>query len=144
MFNIRGYKNMNIRDDKHRIIPAKLSDYELHEAFKNFDSLDWHCPQSTKNIKVGDIVYIYVSAPESCIRYKCEVTKINIHCLEIDDTRFCKRELNKPPFFEIKKINEIPFGKITLENLRKYGIKKNIQGPQHLYKETLSYIESLE
>ena len=134
----------DIIDANHWIIPANLESYDLYGAFKNFNSLDWGYSKSTKNIKVGDIVYIYVSAPESCIRYKCKVTKINIDYLEIDDTKFCKNYINKPPFFEIKKIKEICSGDIPLKKLREHGIKRNIQGGQHLYKETLSYIESLE
>ena len=52
----------DIIDANHWIIPANLEGYDLHGAFKNFTSLDWHYSKSTKNIKVGDIVYIYMLA----------------------------------------------------------------------------------
>ena len=37
---------------------------------------------------IGDIVYIYVGKPFSEIRFKCQITKINLEKIEIDDSEF--------------------------------------------------------
>ena len=49
--------------------------YNLDGAFEKLEAIDWK--QST-NIEVGDIVYIYVTAPVYEIRYKCIATMVNL------------------------------------------------------------------
>lgn len=57
------------------LIPANSSTYNHAEAFDNLDVITWGL--KTKNV-VGDTVYIYASAPDSRIAYKCVVEKINV------------------------------------------------------------------
>lgn len=133
------------KDDHNWIIHANLNDYELHAAFKKFRKIDWHISNSIKNIQMGDIVYIYVGLPEKSIRYKCKVTKINVKSLEIDDREFVYNlSPNKMGYFETEKIKAFPVDKISIDMLREHGVKKNIQGPQRLYRETLAFIQDNE
>ena len=127
------------------VIPSNLNDYDIHSAFDELERLDWHYSNSIKNVKIGDIVYIYVSKPECAIRYKCEVTKINIPYLEIDDRKYNKKlETTGKTYFEMKLIKKFDVDLLTLDLLRKNGVKKNIQGPQRLHKETIEFVERNE
>ena len=47
--------------------------------------MDWK--QST-NVEVGDLVYIYVSAPVRTISFKCEAILVNLSENLIDDSEF--------------------------------------------------------
>ena len=57
------------------IIPANKSTYNHEEAFNKFGLIDW---AQTRNVEVGDIVYIYLGAPEKRIFAKGIVEKTNM------------------------------------------------------------------
>ncbi|MEG1929322.1 MAG: hypothetical protein RR090_12030, partial [Niameybacter sp.] len=59
--------------------------YDVIGAFKQLDVIEWK--QST-NVEVGDVVYIYISAPYKEIKYKCKVTKVDLNEGVIDDSEF--------------------------------------------------------
>ena len=68
------------------IIPCNPKFYDVEGAFSKLKLIDWK--QSSKNIQVGDSVYIYIAKPIMAIRYKCKVNKVNLDCIEIDDSSF--------------------------------------------------------
>jgi 5-methylcytosine-specific restriction protein A len=57
------------------LIASNASKYNIKDAFDSYETITWGLKSK---LQVGCIVYIYVSAPESCIRYKCVVSKINV------------------------------------------------------------------
>ena len=59
--------------------------YNLIDAFTELGKVDWK--QST-NVEKGDIVYIYVSADKQRIMYKCNVNKVDLKNVEIDDSKY--------------------------------------------------------
>ena len=63
------------------IVPCNPNLYRVDDAFAALKKLDWK--QTSPKMKVGDIVYIYVSKPVRAIRYKCKVTKVNLKEIEI-------------------------------------------------------------
>lgn len=127
------------------IISASLKDYDLHSAFEKYAELDWHLTNTEKSMEVGDIVYIYISEPEHCIRYKCEVTKCWYEENEIIDREFCKTNtLNKPPYKRLKKLLKFNEGILPVKELKEHGINNNLQGPQRISDDTRIYIEGKE
>lgn len=58
------------------IVPSNISMFDVISYVENNDRFVWY--KQPKDVKVGDIVFIYVGAPYSQILYKCEVTKANI------------------------------------------------------------------
>ncbi len=66
---------MNSLLDDEWFIPAIRNIYDIDEAFKDLDVITWGV--KTKN-KLGDLIYIYLSAPDSRIGYRCIVEKINV------------------------------------------------------------------
>jgi len=67
---------MNNFVDNEWIIPGNICDYDHVAAFKSQKVITWGL--KLKNIKLGDVAYIYSSAPYSGVRYKCIVEKVNI------------------------------------------------------------------
>ena len=63
------------------ITPANPKKYDVVGAFRDLKKIDWK--QST-NVKVGDIVYIYVSAPVQAVQFKCKVNKVDIEIPDIE------------------------------------------------------------
>lgn len=57
------------------LVPANPKYYDLEEGFAESDVMLW---KQTNNIAVGDIVYIYMAAPVSAIRYQCRAVEVDI------------------------------------------------------------------
>ena len=53
------------------LIPSNPAMYDVDAGFAGGREIEWH---QHNNIKPGDEVYIYSSAPNSAIMYRCEVT----------------------------------------------------------------------
>ena len=68
------------------IVPCNLKYYDVFNAFNSLKKLDWK--QRSKNVKTGDIVYVYVSSPICEICFKCIVRKTNKPKSTIDDSAF--------------------------------------------------------
>ncbi|HBO39037.1 MAG TPA: MmcQ protein, partial [Pasteurellaceae bacterium] len=55
------------------VVPANPKYYDIEAEFNENDIIHW---KQSNNILVDDIVYIYVTAPCSAIRYKCRVLEV--------------------------------------------------------------------
>lgn len=104
------------------LIPANPKYYDIISYFKEQDTITWKQPN---NIKVGDVVYIYVGIPYSAILYKCEVIEINIPCNIEDDNL----KMNK--VIKIKLLRKYNKNQFTFTKLKEYGIT-SIRGPRHI------------
>ena len=58
------------------IVPSNISIFDVISYVENNKKFVWY--KQPKDIKIGDIVFIYVGAPYSQILYKCEVTKTDL------------------------------------------------------------------
>lgn len=61
--------------DKYWLIPANPKYFDVIKAFKDHKTITW---KQIKNIRTGDIIFMYVGTPFSAILYKCLVLKTNI------------------------------------------------------------------
>ncbi|SFX14053.1 hypothetical protein [Ruminococcus sp. XPD3002] len=126
------------------IVPCNQKYYKVEEAFSKLKRLDWK--QSSPNIKIGDIVYIYVSKPVMAILFKCKVTKVNLDRIEIDDSEFVvngENYLTYPLHMElefIKKYND----ELTMNILSLHGVKGRIQSTRKVCQELENYLSSIE
>ncbi len=127
------------------IVPCNLKYYNVHGAFEKFNKIDWK--QSNKNIKVNDIIYIYVGVPIKAIIYKCKVNRVNLPFKEINDSEFiidgliyelCKR------YMELELIQIYNENLISLENMKKNGLSGNIQCTRRAGSEMSDYFETFE
>ena len=62
------------------IIPSNKKYFDSEAAFAKLHEINWK--QSFK-ANIGDIVYIYVTAPVKAIKFKCVVTKTDLAESEI-------------------------------------------------------------
>lgn len=102
------------------IIPANPKYYDIINCFKDRNIIEW---KQSNNIKIGDIIYLYIAAPYSAILYKCEAIEINIP-YEYKDNNLSMNRIMK-----IKLLEEYDKNKYTFSKLNGYGIKA-IRGPR--------------
>ncbi len=104
------------------LVPANPNYYDIVNAFNNTDTIDW---KQSNNIKVNDIVYLYVGSPYKEIMYKCKVEKVNIP-YNYEDQNLTMSRVMKLKLLKKYKSKEYPF-----EMLKEYGITA-IRGPRSL------------
>ena len=105
--------SFTIEPKKEWIVPANPKYFDIIQSFEEQDEIIWK--QSSK-IKKGDIVYMYVANPISAIRFKCEVTEINIP-YDYED-----KNLKIEKVMKIKLLKKYNKNFMTFEKLNKYGI----------------------
>lgn len=129
------------------LMSANAKMYDHASSFAHHGSIDWR--QVNRKFSVGEIVYIYCTSPVSSIKYKCQITKLNMSFSEIRDDKeywFDEEEYKKSlngKFFNLKLLDEVTSFKLSLEELQKHGLKTAPQGPMHIDGELLTYISSV-
>ncbi len=108
------------------IIPANLKYYDVLGELKPFGVIEWR--QRLKNVCEGDTVYIYLSALQRYIAFKCIVEKGNIsrdNC-EIDDSNYFRDDTLKavPLYMRLRSIKEYAPEEITRKTMRAAGIPR--------------------
>lgn len=109
------------------VIPANVKYYDIVADFKARSTIEW---DQKKGIKLGDIVYIYVSAPYSSLLYKTQVTKTDIPYHK-DGYEF---------LLKLKLLKEYPQGKYTLQKMGEYGLSY-VRGPRHMPKALVEILD---
>ena len=133
---------------KYILTPCDVNYFDLHKCLQENKFVEWK--QHHYKFEIGDIVFIYTSAPESKISYVLEVIQTDIPLEEgFDDSAY---ELENPHtkyqsyknytgklvrFNLIKRVN---MDALNLQNLLKQGLKSAPQGPNYLKGKLLDYI----
>ena len=116
------------------VIPCSTASYDVIGAFQTLKKLDWK--QST-NVEVGSLVYIYVSAPISAIKFKCKAVEVNKTSVTIDDSEFVingEAYENSGRYMCLELQDEYPDGLFPKDALLGNGLK-TIQGPSKVSEE---------
>ena len=98
-------------------------------------------------VQVGDIIYLYSTAPIQKIEYKLIVDKINIpYEYGIDDSAYSLepelRDRDKDKLLcRFKLIKKVDEPNLHLSKLREKGVKSSMQSPFKISGELLKYIE---
>lgn len=126
------------------IIPCNPRYYDVIGAFSNLNKIEWK--QST-NIKVGDIVYIYVSSPYKEIKFKCIARKVDmVSAGRIDDSKYILDDTNYKNYgryMELELVKKYKNNQYPFEIIKQKGVKA-IQGPSRITEELNYYIKLLE
>ena len=129
------------------IIPSNLKRYDVISAFHKLQSIDW--TQRIKGVEVGDVIYIYIGAPISAIKYSCKVTAINIKKgidELIDDNEFvidsAFNNTAERTYMRLKKECEFD-NELTFAVLKEHGWKGSVQGARAVPSEIASYIDDI-
>ncbi|WAG58171.1 MmcQ/YjbR family DNA-binding protein (plasmid) [Clostridium estertheticum] len=115
------------------LVPANPKYFDLDKAFMDNDVILW---KQSNNIAVGDIVYMYVAAPYSSIKYKCKVVEVNIPYNYNDD----KVSMNR--VMKIKLLTKYDRYSINLAMLREHGVYA-VRGPRSIPISLIKEIETL-
>ena len=96
------------------IVPANPEYYDVIAHFGKRKEITW---KQGARIREGDIVYMYIAAPFSEIRYKCLVTKTDIpYSYDSDKVRMSR-------IMEMKVVKEYPSHFCDFKKLNKLGIR---------------------
>lgn len=130
------------------IISANHNKYDHSSAFERWKFIDWK--QGNYSYKVGDIVYIYSTAPYKTIRYKTQVIEINKTSKDIvDDSMYWLdkekyKEVLNGKYMRLKLIRKYDNRYLDLDRLKENGLKAAPQGAQRLSEELAEYIKNIE
>jgi 5-methylcytosine-specific restriction protein A len=136
---------MNPMLENEWLIPGNLSTYDHIGAFDKITVITWGV--KTK-IQVGDIVYLYTSAPNSRIAYRCVVEKINVHDKERLGDDFWVSPSRYDPSrnqINIKLLYKLPEDpRLTLRYLIAMKLLKAApQGPRHLDQKLSAFLSKI-
>ena len=115
------------------IVPANPKYYDLIKEFKGKKEAIW---KQSSNIKVGDMIYLYVAAPYSSIMYKCEVIETGIPYEK-------KAHSNIKELIRVKLLENYEKGKYPFKLLNDYGVMA-VRNSRFMPEELSKYINSKE
>lgn len=116
------------------LIPANPKFYDVINCFNDEKIILW---KQSNDIKISDIVYIYVASPYSQIMYKCEAVEVNIDYQYNDNNLSIKKAMR---IKLLKKFNEKDW---TFDKLNTYGIN-SIRGPRRIPENLKKELENYE
>ena len=67
-------QKMKVHKKRYWIAPANPKYYNLEKAFSESETILW---KQSSHVSVGDLVYLYIAAPVSAIRYKCQAVEVD-------------------------------------------------------------------
>lgn len=130
----------------HWIFISSVNRFRMSDWLKVNECVDF---VQRNNVQVGDIVYLYITAPIKRIEYKMIVEKINIPYDEmIDDSEYSlittnERQVGKTKMYlRLRLLKQVSTSNLHLDNLRMYGLESSMQAPFRINGELLDYIES--
>jgi len=123
---------------------SRPSLYDSIAGFQNYSEIDWGNASNNK-IKVGDIVYIYITQPLQRIAIKTEVIKSGYGEDELlgNEGQFNRDDRSEicEHFIRLKLIHFIDSDFLGIDSLHKHGINGNIHGKRRIPNQALSYIQ---
>ncbi len=129
----------------HWIFSYKEEDFRLDECLGDLGFVEW---RQTRNVEVGDIVYMYCSTKgKQIITYKMLVEKINIPKSEcVDDSKYENPSYVPPKtgfFFRIRpQFRKVVTAALSLRSLRQFcGEKSCMQGGKKIEGEYVQYVD---
>ncbi len=96
------------------------------------------------NIEAGSKVYIYSSGEEKKLVYLTEAIVVNKPEQTINDDKYVKNKggySDSNRYMEIKLVKKIESDKLSLADLKKHGLRGNLQGPCRVPVELQGYID---
>lgn len=116
------------------LVPANPKYFDIEKALKENNTMIWK--QST-DIKVNDIIYIYVGAPFSSIMYKFRVIETNIRYKYKDENIKIQRAM------KIDLITRYKQGQLPFSKLKDFGVNA-IRSQRYMTLALSEYINKIE
>ncbi|MDE6029220.1 MAG: hypothetical protein K2F90_02725 [Clostridiales bacterium] len=94
-------------------------------AADSYGTLPEHLWKQSSSVIVGDTVYLYLAAPYSCIKYKCEAVEVNIPYDYADDNV----SMNK--VMKIRRLHTYADDEFGIARLKRRGVA-SVRGPRSI------------
>lgn len=117
------------------IVPANPKFYNIEKAIAESRGKGFLWKQSSR-IAVGDTVYLYVAAPVSGIKYKCEVLEANIPYEYSDENVRMSRVM------KLKLVRRYDKTPVSFALLKEHGVNA-VRGPRGIPKDLVRAIEKM-
>jgi 5-methylcytosine-specific restriction protein A len=126
------------------IFIESLQHFRLHDFIRDYGFVEF---RQKDKVQVGDIVYLYITAPYKRVEYKMVVERINISSHDAFDDRAYSL-LNKPTTLlesdkvvRLKYVDRVQTNDLSYQKLREHGFAMTMQTNRLLNEETANYIE---
>ena len=126
------------------LIPCIPSIYDAEGAFDEYGHVVWH---QQCNMQIGDVAYIYVTAPVKSIRCKCRVEMVDIPWDTGDDDGhvldevFCSRSHRR--YMDLSLIEQYDCFMLNFDFLINNGLCGTIRSQRKVAVELSEYIHSV-
>ncbi|MCH5155592.1 MAG: MmcQ/YjbR family DNA-binding protein [Clostridiales bacterium] len=104
------------------LVPANPKYYDIEKAFSESDEILW---KQSNSVTVGDTVYLYVAAPLSCVKYKCEAVEVDIPYEYSDDN------LSMHKVMKLKRLYTYDNSDFDKDALKQHGVSL-LRGPRRV------------
>lgn len=127
------------------IVPCNIGIYDIDSAISANGGYCWW--RQNDNFAVGDVVFIYISKPVQAIRYRMEITAVNV--AETERLMPEQRWVDKGLYYETLGSNELarfelrekyPDEEYPLSSLKQHGLKNYPQSVRIIGKELLGFL----
>lgn len=134
------------------LIPCSPKHFDAEGCFNKYGQIYWKQEGNFKNAKVGDMGFIYCSAPVKAIRYSFVIISINLpytKAMDVEDEftldGFPNRDSSTSTFLLVKLTGETTAPSLSYDSLRQNGLKGSVMSAMRLsqkkYEELYLYIE---
>jgi len=126
------------------IFIASLEQFRLHDFIRDYGFVEF---LQKNKVQVGDIVYLYITAPYKRVEYKMVVEKVNISSHDaFDDTAYSLINKKTTPnetdkAVRLKFVGRVKTDELCFSELKKHGFKTTMQTNRMLNDETAKYID---
>ncbi len=118
---------------KYWIVPSNDHIFRIGDAMQAQSGLvDW---RMSNNFSIGDIVFVYKTKPEQCIRYRMEIKSVGLSIDEAfnqeqywTDKDIYYNGLGSYKYARFRLLEEYADDIISLHHLHEHGLQGNIQG----------------
>lgn len=115
------------------IVPGNPKYYDVDAAFAQSDTILW---KQSSDIHVGDTVYLYVGAPVSAVRYRCEAVAVDLPYPYRDENVRMKKVMR------IRRLKTYAPDALPFSKLCELGIRA-VRGPRTVTEAFLEYEKGL-
>lgn len=124
------------------IVPCNIKFFDVVSYFEKHDTIVW---KRSSAIHENDIVYVYVAAPLSEIKYKCEVIQEKVAIDEIMENNYAIKKdtpFKENKYMKLHLLEKFPDGILKLSDLKKNGLGQ-VQIQARTDRKLLAYIHEI-
>lgn len=136
-----GIQVSDVEKTNNWIISCNKEFYDLDNALNEMKIIDF---KQNANVEAGSKVYIYSSGEDKKLVYITEAVVVNKPEQTINDDKYIKNKsgyADSNRYMELKLVKKLESDKLSLSDLKKNGLRGNLQGPCRVPVELQAYID---